>query len=336
MGATSKFLIILFLFFSAGIAVWKLGRGGLHPQEIDANQQAVSDGRAAAGSIVEIDGEAVTRSDVEFEYQLHTIGTTGDEDLTPMPKSDPQNQRDISTLKEELLSTIVERKVLFKYIQQDKSYSSFISENQPRCAAEWKTTLETGIKLFETQENQGRLKSRICETSTLNKFLREVIYKDLAVKDEEVIEYFRNHQHEYHGPERIAVRQIVVARDSEAQTLHRKLNKQNFAELAREHSIMPEAKNGGAIGPFAKGQLPPVFDIAFTLKVGDISPIQKSSYGHHIMMVTRKFTKDQLELDEVKDKIRIQILENKQKEEYKKWVELAIHSVHVDTTKPIW
>jgi hypothetical protein len=54
------------------------------------------------------------------------------------------------------------------------------------------------------------------------------------------------------------------------------------------------------------------------------------------MMVVRKFKRNELELDEVKDKIRLHLVEQRQKEEYKKWVEQAIHSVRVETAKPIW
>lgn len=338
MKSTAKVLVLLAVFFFGGMALWRLNKDRLHTQDLPRNLEdpSADSEEHLVPSIVNIEDEAVTRQDVDFEYALHTLETTGDTDLTPMPKSQDQIHRDAAALKEELLSTIVERKVLYKFIQRDKAFSPLVLGNQQACLEEWRLAIEQGPDLFRAVENRERLKTRTCEISTLSKFLSEVLYREIKVTDEEISEYFQSHVHEFRGAERVEIRQIVVATESEAYTLIAKLNKQNFEDYAKERSITPEGRTGGRVGPFAKGQLPAVFDIAFTLRVGDISPIQKSNYGHHIIMVTRKYKKDELELDEVKDKIRAQILEIKQKSEYKKWVEQAVHSVKVDTAKPIW
>ena len=59
-----------------------------------------------------------------------------------------------------------------------------------------------------------------------------------------------------------------------------------LAEMAKEHSLSPEAERGGHLGPFPKGGMPAVFEYAFHMKKGDVSEVLKSNYGYHIIMLT--------------------------------------------------
>jgi parvulin-like peptidyl-prolyl isomerase len=61
-----------------------------------------------------------------------------------------------------------------------------------------------------------------------------------------------------------------------------------FEEVVKEFSISPEGKNGGRLGPFFPGELPPEFDVCWTLKEGEVSDIIKSPYGYHLFKVLKK------------------------------------------------
>ena len=78
--------------------------------------------------------------------------------------------------------------------------------------------------------------------------------------------------------------------------------KQSFADLAKEYSSDPSAKNnGGSLGFFDKNQMVPEFaEAAFALKVGDTSQPVKTQFGWHIIQVLDKKPAKALEFSEVK------------------------------------
>jgi len=61
-----------------------------------------------------------------------------------------------------------------------------------------------------------------------------------------------------------------------------------FENVVKEFSISPEGKNGGKLGPFFPGELPPEFDVCWTMKEGEVSDIIKSPYGYHLFKVLKK------------------------------------------------
>jgi len=59
---------------------------------------------------------------------------------------------------------------------------------------------------------------------------------------------------------------------------------EDFAELAKQYSNCPSAKNGGDLGEFSKGDMvKPFEDATFKLKKNKISGIVETSYGYHII-----------------------------------------------------
>lgn len=83
------------------------------------------------------------------------------------------------------------------------------------------------------------------------------------------------------------------------------IGKQDFSELAKKYSKDPSAqKNGGNLGFFDKNQMVVEFsDIAFALKVGEVSQPVKTQFGWHIIKVLEKKPATQLVFSEVKDNL---------------------------------
>lgn len=62
-----------------------------------------------------------------------------------------------------------------------------------------------------------------------------------------------------------------------------------FEALAKEFSACPSGQKGGDLGPFGHGQMVPEFDkAAFSLPVDQISEPVKTSFGYHLIKVTKK------------------------------------------------
>lgn len=102
--------------------------------------------------------------------------------------------------------------------------------------------------------------------------------------------YYQDHLAEFSHPEEVKIRHLVTDSEEKAEDLRKRIVAgENFAELAIEHSLSPDRLNGGELGPFAKGELPEIFDTTcFNLPIGAISAVAKSDYGYHICKVLER------------------------------------------------
>ncbi|MCS6789511.1 MAG: peptidylprolyl isomerase [Bacteroidia bacterium] len=66
--------------------------------------------------------------------------------------------------------------------------------------------------------------------------------------------------------------------------------KMEFASAARAFSQDPvSARQGGNLGDFLKGQMVPEFDrMAFSLPIGEISPVFRTPFGYHLLLVEKR------------------------------------------------
>ena len=86
----------------------------------------------------------------------------------------------------------------------------------------------------------------------------------------------------------------------------------DFAALARAHSEDSTASAGGDLSFFGRGQMVKEFeDAAFSLPVGAVSDLVRTTYGFHIIKVTEARDARVMPLEEVRDRIREEIRTNR-------------------------
>jgi parvulin-like peptidyl-prolyl isomerase len=128
------------------------------------------------------------------------------------------------------------------------------------------------------------------------------------VTESELSAYYEEHRAEYVQPERVQIRQIVVPEKARAEQLRAELEKgADFATLARENSIAPEAPSGGALPPFARGQLPEAFDRAFELMPGRLSPVIESPYGFHVFLLEQRLPATEPTLEDMRARLEAEL-----------------------------
>ncbi len=108
--------------------------------------------------------------------------------------------------------------------------------------------------------------------------------------------------------EQVWARHILLKTETEAKAAYELLKGGvSFAELAKKNSQdTGSGANGGDLGWFGKGQMVPEFEqVAFKLKVGEISQPVKSQFGYHIIQVLghedRPLTQSQYEQKKQKE-----------------------------------
>ena len=156
----------------------------------------------------------------------------------------------------------------------------------------------------------------------MEKVVRQAAYSGVTVEEEEVAAHYQEHREDFDRPEQVRARQIVLSSEAEGERILGLLRQgEPFAEMARQHSLSPDGEQGGDLGFFARGEMPPEFDaVVFSLPVGRLSDLVKSEYGFHVFLVEERRKAMRLGLDSVKDEIRAEIRAKKEDQAYQEWL----------------
>lgn len=321
----------LFFLFALGALIWKISKTGQTFISHDEDQiPNISDSRATP--VIKVGEQKIMGSDIEFEYQLLTrVLQKEKENITPIPAVENEYEKDIPNLRNKLLSDLIERKALYQYVKQSGQLNLDDPAIYTNCMKEWQDTTTSDPNFWNSKEKKELLKYRLCEQDLIHQFQVNVLFANITVSPSEIENYYAQNQQDYLVPAKATIRQIVLEDEKKAKDLLLKLNKNNFSWMAKEHSISPEGQDGGILGPFAKGEMPRVFDIAFTMNLFQISPVIKSTYGFHIIMLINKSKKKQLTMDQVHSEITQILLEEKKQGAYTKWVDEVLKSVSIST-----
>ena len=130
------------------------------------------------------------------------------------------------------------------------------------------------------------------------------------VSEPEIAAWQAAHAGELTMPEKVSLRQVLVATMAEAREVRRKLGSdpRTFDSVARAVSKGPEATVGGYMGTFERGQLPPELEqAAFSLPDGRTSEPIQSPLGYHVLRVESRQQARDIPLEEARERIRDQI-----------------------------
>ncbi len=263
--------------------------------------------QGGASVVARVNGEPILQA--ELDRQVLRIDDSFS--LPARPKRNPK-------LAKEVLHRMIRRRLL---LEEAKKQGIVLSDEE---AAKAVTEREGGIPrrdletmLKNTHRNYSEWKKRIIEDALIERLMQRQVYAKIQVKNQELIAYYEAHPKEFDLPERVRVRQIVVAKEEQAEKVRKRLinGKEDFALVAVELSLSPDAAQGGDIGTFARGQMPPEFDKAcFALEVGEISPVVKSPYGYHIFRLEQHFPAGRQTFKKARKKIGQKIISRKREE----------------------
>ena len=152
-------------------------------------------------------------------------------------------------------------------------------------------------KLLKQQKiTEEQLRAQI-EVQQLGVQLQEEVGKSVTVSEEEIKAYYDDPDHadEFVVAETVNVRHVLVKAKATALTVQELLTADpsdaNWKKVAKKYSIDPGSKNnGGDLGkPMAKEDLVPAFaEVAFSIKIGEISAPVKTVYGYHVLETLKK------------------------------------------------
>lgn len=192
---------------------------------------------------------------------------------------------------------------------------SHLKEDYPKDTLD-EALVQIGMKLDEWKADRR-------EKLLIDKVIEQEVDSVIHVSDDDIKEYYDSHKKDFKLPLMVRARQIVVATEAEANSLRSRLRRgEDFAKIAKQFSLSPDAEQGGDLGIFAKGQMPKEFDkVVFRYRVGAISRVVRSPYGFHIFKVEDRIPPHTLSLKDAAEKIRKKIFQSRQESLFNEWMD---------------
>ncbi len=159
------------------------------------------------------------------------------------------------------------------------------------------------------------------ERLIIESLIQNEVTEKIPVSKSEIKKYYHNHLKEFRRPLQHKARQIVVNDRKTADEISVKLKAgEDFAELARKHSMSPDAKSGGELEFFDASSYPKIFELTCKkLKVGEMSDVTSTEYGYQIFQLQGRRPAHTKSLEEVAPIIRKRIQEERSGKMLKDW-----------------
>jgi len=255
---------------------------------------ALSQAQAQAILVARVNGAGISQEQLERTF---------DEDLRQRKLNLLQirNPERLKHMKRAVLDRLIEQELFWQQAQVDGAVAS---------PQEVEQALQSTLGQFKSKEAFERrllvegytpesyrllVKKQVSGT----KYASSVGAKGPAVSEEEVHQFYVDHPEKFRRAQQVRARHIFVklapaaseqeraaSRSRAEQLLQAARAGEDFEQLARLHSDAPTRQWGGAMEPFARGQVAkPIEEAAFSLAAGQISAIVSTPEGFHILKV---------------------------------------------------
>ncbi len=246
--------------------------------------------------------------------------------------------------KEQLYEALVEANgqqmldmLIIKKIIQLEAKKHNVKVTKDEIQAELDKTIENfgGKETFESAlQYYGLTEKNIREDIEINLYVNKLLRPEIEITEEDMKNYFEENKDSFKQEEQVKARHILVEDEETANEIKEKLDKgEDFEKLAKEYSTDTDTKEkGGDLGFFSKGEMVKEFEeIAFSLKVGEISEPVKTQYGYHIIKVEDRKEEKEANYEESKEEIKEILFEERLPEAYQNWIQEKMEEYKVQT-----
>lgn len=226
--------------------------------------------------------------------------------LQEMDNSSEADQYTLNRLRETALTELIENTLI---AQKARELNLTVADSELQQLIRQVQEEYDGTDIQAIVEEQGK-SYEFWLTVQQETLLREKVFDAemasmITVTPEEVQQYYERNQEKYDHPAQARASQILVYEKSIAEQALQEIHQgADFAQVAQKYSESEDAQNGGDLGFFAMGMMPPEFDeVIFSLKIGEVSDIVQTPYGYQIFKLTGEREAERIAFNEVKDQI---------------------------------
>lgn len=282
----------------------------------------------ATKAVVTVNGVDLYDSELNQEIQK----------LVPMEATFHNTMSDekVKSIREKAIASLVEQELQYQdaFARGIKLADGELEKELQRISGNYNSPKEFE-KAIEQAGFSSKLFARYVDRMMLVPRVKRAMVDDKAiVTDTAVKDQYDNNKSSYMKPEEYRASLILLKVDPSATDEERAKLKEraesiikrikrgdDFAAIAEKESDDMSRIKGGDIGYFHAGRTVPEFEEAVKkLKVGEVSGLVDTIYGLNIIKLTDKKESRQLSFDDMKDKIRAQLVEKEKKRLSEEWM----------------
>ena len=229
------------------------------------------------------------------------------------------SKSNLHLIEEKIINDLVTQAVLKQFIKKENIQTdpSRIESEIEVFKENIKKNPQTKDKSLETLlEEQGGSLAELRVALDISFSIDE--YMEKTISEEEIETYFTKNKDNFNG-KTVTASHILIdtkgvvdeAKLKEAKEKIDKIKKEldggaDFKQLAKAYSDCPSAKAGGDLGPIKKGEMVKEFtEVAYATELNGISDPVKTQFGYHIIKITGKDEGEDVKFEEIKDKVKI-------------------------------
>ena len=240
-----------------------------------------------------------------------------------LPKDLLLNQTNYKRMEEEVLDGMITEKIM-----QLRAKELGISISRGELDVKIKEIMKDYGDDFANMLAQANIsydewKSDIKKEMLIKKLVEVDVNANIRISEDEAEDYFTENRANYKMESRVRVAQIVVRDPAKAKEAEARLIAgEDFAKVATQISIAPEAVNGGDLGFITRQIMPePLDDTIFKLPVNKVSSIVQSPYGLHIFKVLEIQSAKVRNFADMKEEVIAEIRAQKEDAAFTTWLE---------------
>ncbi|HUN55814.1 MAG TPA: peptidylprolyl isomerase [Smithella sp.] len=243
----------------------------------------------------------------------------------------PLSCDNVVSIRREVLESMIRRELIYQAARKSgiKPDENTINKEINSLKQQFSSEAEYKSELSRRNIPEEILRARMIRNSSVQKYIEKEFARKVKVTDNEDLAYYEKNLNLFKQPLQFRVSQIFIQSDPKAENSRKQelrgkaekilknlKNDQDFAALAREYSDGQTRTAGGDLGYLRMGQTDKQFESKiFALKKGEITDIIETDYGFHIFKVTDIKPETILAFENVRDKIRQFLVEEKTKQE---------------------
>ncbi|UCE79358.1 MAG: peptidyl-prolyl cis-trans isomerase, partial [Nitrospiraceae bacterium] len=274
---------------------------------------------SATGKVVARVGDAVITETLLEEELARYVPQGGFHTGIDRSQADEYRQAALNDLIEiELLSREARKR---GFTASDDMVNAVIEENIKRFGSREKFEQALDARGFTLDFFRERNR----KNDVVKMLLRELIAES-RYTEEELRDYYAENRSNYKRPESVYLYHILVRVDRSSPEEEWKEKKEfaeqlrgkirtgaDFGSIAYQYSEDPYKYKNGEIGFVHRGRLTPreLEDVAFSLEKGEVSDVVKTIYGYHILKAGERKTGKTMSFDEVKDRMKQDLEQNR-------------------------
>ncbi len=291
--------------------------------------------KVPAGAIAAVGSGVVTQEQFDQIWKQAEAQYKSQSGAPPFPKA---GSTEYKQLKASIVNYLVQNQIIQAKASElgvkvtDKQLQDRMKEIVKQVGGQKKLDELLKQQAVTQTQLEGQLKAQMLQDAVQQK-----VYADITVSQAEIEKYYNDpaNKSQFNVPESIDARHILVKTKAEAEKVRALLEADNtdanWKKVAKQYSTDPGSKNnGGSLGNFPKGRMvKPFEDVAFKLKVDEISQPVKTQFGYHIIEVTKKTPGSNQTLAQAKATIEQQLKYQKQATAWENWLKTAMKDAGV-------